>query len=85
MEYLKKRKRPYNNVDVLNRYFVDDYITAFTPPHIIQPFGANTCRDLGRQLSSLYKSGHLKRSRIGLSQMEPGFPKWVYCYELNDV
>lgn len=71
-----------SHVDILNRAFVDAYTARFDVQYRIQPFGANSCPDLGRVLALGYNMGEFQRSTIGLSRMEAGFPKWVYIYDL---
>jgi hypothetical protein len=78
-EYLSKID---NRVDIGNSPFVDAYIKKFSPKHYIQPFGANKCPEIGRVLKAGYDRLLLNRARVGLSKMEPGFPKWVYTYTL---
>ncbi len=70
-------------VDVLNVLFVDAYVEATQAKIVPMPFGANKCKQLGSDLSVMFKCGMLDRSRIGLRAMEPGFPKWVFVYELK--
>ena len=74
-----------SGVDVLDSAFVDAYADKTGAQVFIQPFGANTCRQLGRDLSKMYKNGLLERGRIGLGfNWQHGFPKWVYSYHLPD-
>lgn len=77
-DYIRER----GAVDILNVEFVDQYIREFNPPHVSQPYGANTCKELNRLLSRMYKSGVLNRCAVGVSG-GIGFPKWVYCYDLR--
>ena len=70
-------------LNVLDDKFVDAYIREFSPPYRVKMFGANSCRQLGRDLSAMYRSALLDRSRIGLIGAEPGFPKWVWVYQLR--
>lgn len=69
-------------VDIYNKQFIDDYIKEFNPKYILQPYGASNVPEIGRLLSNMYKKYYLIRSRIGLSNMEVGFAKWVYVYEI---
>jgi hypothetical protein len=73
---------PGCSVDVLNSDFVTAYIEATGAPFVAQPFGADTCRQLGRDLSSMCKSGVLVRGRVGLVEHYQGMPNWVYVYRL---
>ena len=77
--------RRHNYANVLDAQFIDEYIVGTNAPFIVQPFGANTCRQAGRDLSRLYKSGILDRTAIGLVNAERGFPRWVYVYTLPRV
>lgn len=71
-------------LDVLSQKLVDDYEREFKVKVIVQFFGANICRDLGRTLSRGYKEGILTRSRISLHAKEVGFPNWVYTYQFKN-
>lgn len=78
----------YDHVDVLNQAFSDAYIEAFKPSFKAVYFGANKCRQLGLDLSIMYKAGLLARCSVGLAasnQLEDGWPKWVYCYSLPNI
>lgn len=78
----------YDHVDVLNQAFSDAYIEAFKPSFKAVYFGVNKCRQLGLDLSAMYKAGLLARSHVGLgasNQLEDGWPKWVYCYSLPNI
>lgn len=70
------------SVDMLNEKFVDDYIEKFNPKHQVMPYGANSCFELSKLLSSMYQAGILNREAVGLS-WTPGFPKWIYHYSLT--
>lgn len=75
--------RVNHNVNVLDRYFVDDYIAVTGAAFGCMPYGANICPQLGRDLSALYKAGRLCRYVSGLTGMGGmGFPRWVYVYQL---
>lgn len=72
-------------VDILNSDFVDAYIAAFNAPHRFCCWGAFKCRELGKILSGLHRRHYLKRGTIGLGlNWQPGFPRWVYAYWLNE-
>lgn len=66
--------------DVLDAEFVNAYIEATGAPFTAQNFGASKCSMLGRDLSSLYRKGLVRRERCGVGG-ESGFPKWVYVYQ----
>lgn len=69
-----------DRVDVLNRDFVRAYVNATGAECVYQFYGADTCPQLGRDLSRCFKQKKLLRGRVGLPAMESGFPKWVYVY-----
>ncbi|POA45542.1 hypothetical protein C1893_23080 [Pseudomonas sp. MPR-ANC1] len=68
--------------DVLNADFVNGYVNATQAPYFEQAFGANSCRQLGRDLSAMHMSGQLTRGRIGLTERYTGMPSWVYVYSV---
>lgn len=70
-------------VSILDAEFVDRYIEKFNPAHILQPYGAHTCRELGRMLSSLYKQFRLNRYKMSIHEMGDTYPNWVYMYDFN--
>lgn len=80
IEYLREHKE---GVDILNQDFVDKYIEKFNPKYAVQPYGANTCKQLNRLLSDMYHCNMLNRWVVGLSGIGMGFPKWVYVYTLK--
>lgn len=79
-EYMQTQEK---YVDILNRTFSDAYIERFNPRHRVQPFGANTCPELGRILSMGFKKGMFERGRAGITTGFPGMAKWVYVYNLK--
>lgn len=81
LNYLETGQQKY--VDVLNADFVNDYISATGASATAQPFGAPTCRQLGRDLSDLHQRLYLARGRASLNGHESGFPNWVYVYSLR--
>lgn len=86
LNYIQKKNKhfTYYRVDVLDSYFVWEYIEATNAPHSVQFFGAPKCPQLGKDLSHLYKTGKLERSPTGIGDgmSGQGFPKWVYSYKL---
>lgn len=69
------------HIDILNKPFVDIYITKFKPRHKRVNWGADKVPELGRLLSSMYRKGLLKRSCAGINDaVMYGFPRWVYIY-----
>jgi len=83
-QWLKDRStnRCPMRVDVLAREFVDAYVAATGAPFIPTNWGADHCKQLGRDLAAMARLGQLRRARIGLSggAWMPGFPKWVWTY-----
>lgn len=69
-------------VDVLNNDFVSAYVEATGASFEALGFGADRCRQLGRDLSVLFQQKSLQRSRVGLTAHYTGMPNWVYVYEL---
>jgi hypothetical protein len=75
------RKIPGEQVDILNRYFVEWYVDATKSREKVKMFGANGCPRLASDLLAMKKAGMLTRCRIGVSGMAGmGFPKWVWSY-----
>ena len=69
--------------DAVNRYLVDEYVRDTGAKCIAMPFGADKCKQLGRDLGDMYRSGVLHRYPAGISDMSAmGFPKWVWSYTL---
>lgn len=87
-EWIEKwmRRGTGKTVDVLYSDFVDDYAEATGEKVVYMPFCANKCRQLGRDLSAMEKSGILSRSVTGLPSGDAamGFPKWVFVYRINE-
>ncbi len=71
------------SADVMDSEFVASYIDATGAAFLAQTVGADTCRQLGRDLSAMYKVGSLRRGRIGLTDHYQGMPNWVYVYRLE--
>lgn len=70
-------------VDVLNKTFVDQYVSATEAKYRIKMYGANYCPQLGRDLLLMTKNRLLKRHRTGIEGFgSMGFPKWVWSYEI---
>lgn len=82
LQYLRD-SGAHAHVDILNEQFVSAYIVRFSPTYRMTMLGAHKCRQLGKDLSDMYKAGLLIRSRMGLTATPvEGFPKWIYCYSL---
>ena len=71
--------------DILDRYFVDDFILKTGCKFKHTMLGANKCAYLGRTLSRMYSDGLLERGTIGIDGMGYGFPTWVYVYSKPKV
>jgi hypothetical protein len=71
-------------VDVLNQDFVNAYIKATGAKSIAVLWGADKCRLLSRDLTRMCHEGSLQRTRQGLQDMGPDFPRWVWVYELPE-
>lgn len=73
-------------VDILDEKFVNAFIKKIKAKYEVRMIGANKCRELSKLLSNMYKKGLLVRCAIGLKggAWQDGFPKWVYCYEINE-
>jgi hypothetical protein len=83
IEFIKDWMINHNgHIDILDSEFVDAYTNEFNSKIKIQFFGANTCPELGKVLSQAYKQGIFSRFIISIIEHEPGFPNWVYTYEL---
>lgn len=81
LEWIQKYIERKGPVDVMNRQFVDDYLSTFDVGFIATPYGADRCPRLGRILSEGYKKGLFNRRVAGLWAHEWGFPNWVYVYQ----
>ena len=85
LRYLKNKYNHYS-VNILDFDFMSAYIEEFNPKNVkYHLYGSPTCKEVGKLLSDMYKQNLLDRYRIGLSGMESGFPKWIYCYELSRI
>lgn len=87
LDYLRRHQAAVGTtrycVDVLNSYFVDDYIDATGAKADGMPYGADKCPQLGRDLSALYKAYKLRRHSTGIEGLAGmGFPRWVWSYYL---
>lgn len=78
INYIKEN----GNVDCLNKDFVDYYVDNTQAKVFYQPYGANKCPQLQRDLAAM--TWQLKRNRVGIEGMAGmGFPKWVWSYKLR--
>lgn len=85
LKYLKDRESSHGQserVDILNRYFVEDYVDATKAPHHPMTMGADRCPMLAADLRRLFHAGLLQRQRSGIEGMGYGWPKWVWTYHL---
>ena len=79
LEYIKE----HGGVDVLNAEFVDKFMEVTGAKYRVTMWGANKCPMLGRDLARLAACGILRRFRVGLGlNWQPGFPTWVWSYEI---
>ena len=80
IEYLKREQY----VDVLDKYFMDEFADRFNCKYTYMPIGANRVPLAGKTLSTMFKKGLLDRFVVGISDYAggQGFPKWVYCYSM---
>ena len=80
--WLEAWVRLHKRADVLDDAFVRAYIKATDVPWRETMWGAPKCPTLGRDLAALAAQGRLNRYRVGMSNWQPGFPKWVWSYEI---
>jgi len=70
-------------VDVCDANFVFAYVQATGAKSKPMMYGADRCRQLGRDLTEMHKRKRLRRHRTGLGDMHSmGFPSWVWSYRL---
>ncbi len=81
--YLKAKPDYDDSVNILEQKFSDMYLDATGAEFEGMFYGAHKCKQLGKDLSEMYKAGRLERARRGINGMGGmGFPKWVYVYYL---
>lgn len=84
-EWLIEAIRQEFSADVLNQDLVDRYAEHTGARYFGSIIGAGWCPLLAADLRRLYRLGLLKRGRMGMAgNWQPGFPRWVYSYSLND-
>jgi hypothetical protein len=72
-------------VDVLNRDFVTAYARATGAKVTLMDYGADSCPQLGADLSAMYTAGRLTRKRVGVPRNAgPGLPTWKYVYQIKE-
>ncbi|BFO07341.1 hypothetical protein ACLPJG_26560 [Pseudomonas aeruginosa] len=81
-EWIIQWIRENGDADVLNSEFVDAYVFTTGATSVALGLGADRCRQLGRDLSTLHDAQRLTRCRIGLKEHYMGMPNWVYAYSL---
>ena len=69
-------------VDILNSEFVEKFILENNVDYMPTNFGAFKCPTLNKELSKLVKNNQLVRHTVGVGSWQPGFPKWVYSYDI---
>lgn len=68
---------------MLDRHFVDAYVEATGARADLVPYGADKCRQLGRDLSAMAAQGRLRRGRVSIAGLAgQGFPTCVWSYRL---
>lgn len=81
--YLKGKPDYDDSVNILEQKFSDMYLDATGAEFECMFYGAHKCKQLGKDLSEMYRAGRLKRTRVGIGGVAGmGFPKWVYSYRL---
>ncbi|MND22554.1 hypothetical protein D3C81_935880 [compost metagenome] len=74
------------SVDILDKDFVMEYISATGARWAPGLSGAPFCKVLDNDLREMTKAGVLNRHRSGLGDMAGmGFPRWVFVYSLADA
>lgn len=85
-DYLLQLVLRERDLDVLNRYAVDDYVKHTGADFQVMFYGANKCKLMGRDLSAMCKLGYLRRYACGLQGMAGmGFPRWVWSYKMEPL
>jgi hypothetical protein len=70
--------------DSCNKGFHDAYNERFPGyPVEVKLWGASPVRQAMVDLKEMADDGVLERQRIGMSNWQPGFPKWVWSYTLR--
>lgn len=71
-------------VDVLHREFVAAYARATGAKVTPMDYGADSCPQLGADLSAMCTAGRLTRHRVGVPKNAgPGLPTWKYVYQIK--
>jgi len=83
--YILKYLEKHTYVDVLNKDFIDGFVSVTGSKCNNQAFGAPKCRAAGKALGRMFKSGVLSRFACGLpiGDSSMGFPKWVFSYQIR--
>lgn len=83
--WLQEWLRANHQADVLNSDLVFDYVEATQAKSVIKMIGAPKCKQLGIDLSTLFKTGIATRNTTGISDgfCHQGFPRWVWSYRLK--
>ncbi len=79
ISYLRKNLE----ASVTNAPFHDEFHAKFGGTRQEYLYGASPVPAAQRLLSKMHKRGILERTRVGLPNWKPGFPKWVYSYRLT--
>ena len=76
-------EKGYNNVDILDKEFVIEYVAKFNFKFYDVAYGAPKCPQLSKDLSKMAKIGYLKRRKTAITMPLQGMPKWAYVYSIN--
>lgn len=82
-EFIIKYVKDNCCVSALDQKFHEEFYNKFKGKRHECYFGARTVYKAMRTIKELYKSNILERKLIGLSNWQPGFPKWCYTYHIS--
>ena len=83
-EFVLSWLKEHHTADYCNGEFQEAFWEKFGGKRILYMYGAMPVKKSARWLKNLYDQGILYRYRVGLTLMEPGFPKWVWVYCLPE-
>jgi len=79
------QQQDHFGVSAVDSPFIDAFIDATKCSYVFKNWGAHGCPAAMRTIKRMFQEGLLVRKRVGLStNWQPGFPKWVYCYDLPE-
>lgn len=64
----------------VDQLFHEAFLKKFGGTYKPKNWGAQPVFAAMKALKEMHKQGLLKRNVAGISQWQPGFPKWVYSY-----